>query len=214
MIRIIVSVDEKNVTLGKYFEASEKYLYGLVDNKEWTECYHVINSDECNVTYIKNTLPSLFVDKPYIFVVFTHGSEVACISSGTSYVNKENANLFKGSFFYSTACLTGKKLGFELINNGCSAFVGFTEETNAFCEDEYKYITIKCDLACLYSFLSDGDKTIGQSLDDAISYYNTQIDKLADIGDVLFRGELITNREALTLIGNKDLKRSDLEFPQ
>ena len=92
------------------------------------------------------------------------------------------------------------------------AFVGFTEESNAFCKVDEQEIFIRCDLACLFSFLGNEGKTLRDAMTDAISYYNMQIDKLDSFWDVLFKGALIENREALTLLGNKDLKREDLDF--
>ena len=212
MIRIVVAVDECNTTHGQYFKASKEYLSSLVDGQEWESELHVMGSSECKRSYINDRLPGICSDNPFVFVVFSHGNENACVAGGANYIDGSSAGTFSKSLFYSTACLNGKELGANLVNGGCMAFVGFTEESNAFCKVDEQETFIRCDLACLFSFLGNEGKTLRDAMTDAISYYNMQIDKLDSFWDVLFKGALIENREALTLLGNKDLKREDLDF--
>ena len=211
MISIIAVVDEANITHGSYFEASAKYLSGLIEGWDWDCDLHVVNSKDCSATSINNIIADVCESKPFVFIVFSHGSEKACVAGGTSYVSSSNADKFCDSLFYSTACLNARSLGPELVGKGCQTFVGFKEESYAFCNEEYKDIFLKCDLACLVSFLNKEDKKIKDAMQEAKSYYNMQIDKLDNFkDDILFKGALIENREALRLIGNTKLKRQDL----
>lgn len=212
MIRFVVAKDEANAALGTYFDASKNYLDGLAGGIDTESDLHVMNSKECKRTYVSDTLPKVCGEKPFIFVVFSHGNEKACVAGGVNYIDEGNVGSFKNSFFYSTACLNGRELGVKLVEEGCEAFVGFTEESNAYSIDEYREVFIKCDLACLSSFLSKKDKTLKEAESDAISYFNMQIDKLDSLTELLIKGALIENREALRVLGNKELKRENLEF--
>lgn len=210
MIRIIAVADEANITHGSYFETSVKYFSGLIEGWDWDSDLHIVKSKDCSATFINSKIADACEGKPFVFVVFSHGSENACVAGGVSYVSNSNADKFSKSLFYSTACLNARSLGPELVGKGCQAFVGFKEVSYAFCKEEYRDVFMKCDLACLVSFLNKEDKTIEDALKEAKSYYNMQIDKLDTFNDILFKGELIENREALILIGNKKLKRLDL----
>ena len=212
MIRIVVASDECNSTHGQYFEASKEYLSSLVDGQEWENELHVMGSNDCKRSYVSTNLPMICADNPFVFVVFSHGNEKACVAGGANYVDASNAKNFCKSLFYSTACLNGRELGENLVKEGCSAFIGFTEESNAFTEENHQDVFMRCDLACLFSFLGNKDKMLSEAFKEAIAYYNTQIDRLDSFQDLILKGLLIENRNALTLLGNKELKREDLEF--
>lgn len=114
--------------------------------------------------------------------------------------------------FYSTACLVGKKLAPDLINKGCKAFIGYKEEIFAYKQNEKKEISKNCDNAGIMAFLSD-DITIYEACERMKSYYTQQIDRLEDVKDMLFAGNLIHARESIVCLGDKNLKKEDLCVP-
>lgn len=210
MIRVVVAVDEQNASHGSYFDASKDYLAGLIDELEGD--FHVMNSSSCKKSYVNDSLPAVCGDKPFVFTVFSHGNEKACVAGGQNYVDEQNLDKFKNTLFYSTACLNGKELGQKLIESGCTAFVGFTAESNALSVDDHSEIFMRCDLACLFSFLGNEGKTLKEAMADSEAYYNREIDKLDSFWDVVAKGLLIENRDTLKVFGNTDLKREDLSF--
>lgn len=212
MIKIISAIDEKDSRLGKYFEDSQSDILSFLEEQELLEDYHSINAECCNVAYIDSLLSKITVE-PFIFIVYTHGNEKALCCNGANYVSENNSHHFKNSLFYSTACLVGKKLAPNLIEHGCKAFIGFTEESQAFEKDDYKEISINCDNAGIKALLST-KITVEQAFDMMKSYYSQQIDKFNEVKDILFAAELTANREALILLGNGSLTKDDFDIKQ
>lgn len=168
-----------------------------------------IPSSQCNVAYIDMVIPIISVN-PFIFIAYTHGIKDGLRCNGGSFVSVGNCQHFINSLFYSTACLIGKKLGPELINRGCKAFVGFKEESEVFQNVSYRRTFMECDNFAIKMFISSG-ASIGESFDAMKNYYTTKIDRLMEFGeDPLFIGALTANRESLVFLGDRALKKEDL----
>lgn len=207
MIQLISATNEKDIAVGKYFKESQENLQGFLKENNLNDGYDNLDSDKCTHDYIDKQLPVLTKSLPFIFVVYTHGRPSAFTCNGLSYVDKENVNNFQGALVYSTACSAGKYLGQDLISAGCKAFIGFCEESNVFIDDDHRNISKNCDQSGLFQFLSS-DKTLQECFEDMKGYYNSHIDKLTMSKDILYRAELLANREALTLLGDASITMS------
>lgn len=208
MIRIISATNEKDVVLGSYFKEIQLYLDGFLTENNLNTGYNNLDAEHCTHTFIDAELSNITASSPFVFVVYTHGNPSAFTCQGLSYVDKGNANLFCGSFVYSTACSAGKNLGPALIQAGCKAFIGFKEESNAFENVDYRQMSMNCDQSGLFEFLSSG-KTLKECFESMKNYYNTHIDHLDELMDIDYRAELVANREALVLIGDENIKLTD-----
>ncbi len=143
----------------------------------------------------------------YFFVAYSHGTPNSLRCGGEAYIQlNQNTEKLKTSFFYANACLTGSKLGKEIE---CLAFVGFSEEVK-FSKLHYD-LFVKCDNAIIKLFFSQ-DITVIEAYEQALQYYNQQIDKLETFKDTFTKGLLVTAREALVCYGKDkhSLTRQDL----
>jgi len=205
MINIVIAYDDQNADLGQYFIDCQNDITALLAEQDHlANSCSLVTSRLCNVAYIDLAIPQIN-PSPFVFIAYTHGIDDGLRCDGVSFVSMDNCHHFSNSFFYSTACLIGKKLAPELIRHGCKAFIGFKEESVAFKKASYKQTSIKCDNFALQMFLTS-NASIGQSFDAMKNYYTNKIDHFLELGeDLLFIGDLIANREALVCLGNKTL---------
>lgn len=206
MIDVISFTDEKDERLGVYFQRSENNLSDYVESLSNTCVLKRVSSDICTM-FTVNQLMSSINDK-CICAVYTHGNPVAFMANGKPYINEENSKNFKDTFIYSTACLTAKSIGKELINDGCLAFVGFDNESQVLCDPDSANVIMNCDHACLFAFLND-DISLKEAIKLAIAYYDAQIDKCSKNNNIILQSILIANREALCVFGDESLTRND-----
>ena len=160
-----------------------------------------------------NVLKSIdsFKENSFGFVGLSHGNESQLLTDNDVYVDAENVSHFKETLFYSTACSSAIGLGEELIKKGCHSYVGFNQESSATYEDFYS-IYVECENYCLKEFLSS-DKTLKQSFDNMLNFFDEKIDELLDKHDdeILVAMELNDNKDSFVLFGNEELKKTDLE---
>jgi hypothetical protein len=213
MINFIVAYDNQDANLGTYFEECKNQLVGLLTEKdECSSAIQEIAGSRCNNAYIDITIPS-YNTSPFIFVAYSHGNEKALCCGSNCYVEKDvNAHHFVNSLFYTTACSAGKELGNHLIEKGCLAFVGYKTEINAYRQEGKKEISRNCDNAGIIAFLSE-NITIREAYKRMKNYYTQHIDRLFNVKDMVFAGNLVKARESLICLGNKDLKKEDLFLP-
>jgi len=210
MINFVIAFDNQNVSLGQYFEECLKDISFLLDEqKHLVKSLSPIPSHKCNVAYIESTITEL-KPNPFIFIAYTHGKDDALRCGGISFVSKGNCMHFSNSLFYSTACLIGRELAPELINNGCKAFVGFNGETTVIFENiPYKRAFMECDNFAFKLFVIS-DTTIGQAFEAMKNHYTNIIDRAIELGeDILYISFLRENRDALVCLGDKNLKKED-----
>jgi hypothetical protein len=210
MINVIIAYDNRDANLGTYFEDCKNQILPILKRSN-TEL-HEISSIKCNNAYIDFTIPK-YNSKPFIFIAYSHGNESALCCNGNCYVEKDsNTHYFVNSLFYTTACSTGKRLGEDLINKGCLAFIGYGSNINVYYnQDVRKKTLMNCDNAGIVAFLSD-DITIFEAYKKMKSYYSYHIDKLHETKDMLFAAELVEARDALVFLGKRDLKKETMTF--
>lgn len=210
MINIVIAFDNENVDLGQYFDDCQKDVTDFLDEQaHLVKSCTKVPSSRCNVAYIDMAIPQLN-SNPFVFVAYTHGIDDGLRCGAGSFISMDNCHHFENSFFYSTACLIGKKLAPELISKGCKAFIGFKEESEVFRNVSYRQIFIECDNFAFKMFMTS-DASVGESFDAMKNHHTNKIDRLIEFGeDPIFVGSLIANREALVCLGDKTLRKEDL----
>jgi hypothetical protein len=214
MINIVIAFDNRNAELGQYFDDCQKDIIDLLEEQAHLvkSCTKIISS-QCNVAFIDIAIPRLNTN-PFVFLAYTHGIDDGLRCGDGTFISIDNCHHFENSFFYSTACLIGKKLAPELISKGCKAFIGFKEESEVFNNASYRQIFIECDNFAFKMFMTS-DASIGESFGAMKNHYTNKIDRLIEFGeDPLFIGVLIANREALVCLGDNNLKKEDFFVPE
>lgn len=209
MINFIVSFDDLDPVLGKYFHKSHLDFYEFIsEHPVLLNEYKEIPTSKTYRHYIDKTTRQ-YNSKSFVYIIYSHGNANEFRCAGMPYICSSNANNFINSFVYSTACLTGKKLAHDLINNGCKTFVGYKEVSYAFL-GKYRDISINCDNYALKMFLLM-DVSIEEAVNSMKKYITQQIDKLdKNYENPLYTARLAANREALICIGNTLLKKEDI----
>lgn len=210
MINYIVSFDNLNPSLGKYFyECHEDFHNFIIEHPELLNDYEEIPTSKTYIHYINKTTIK-YNSKPFVYIAYSHGNSTQFGCNGIPYICSLNAGCFINSFFYSTACLTGKKIAYDLIDKGCKVFVGYKEPSHVFTKDEYRKISINCDNYAIKMFLLM-DVTIGEAVNSMKRYITREIDKLdAKAEDPIYISALIANREALVCLGDSSIKKDDI----
>jgi hypothetical protein len=211
MINIIVAFDNTDIILGTYFENCKKQLLFNLGKMNNPVIYNIceIPSNNCNNSYIDSLLIKN-IPNPFIFITYSHGDEQALYCRRNKYVEKNiNTHMFLNSLFYTTACSAGKELGGDLIDKGCSVFMGYKKEKFIFPEKVKQNISILCDNAGIIEFLSN-DITVFEAFKKMEDIYTQQIDSLYDVDDMVFAAHLLDAREALVFLGNPNLRIGDL----
>lgn len=173
MIDVISFTDEKDERLGTYFQDSKNSLTDNIGSLDDVCILKEVGSEICTMCDVNQIMSN--VNNKCICAVYTHGNSFAFMANGKSYITKENTLHFKDTFVYSTACLTARDIGKQLIDDGCLAFVGFNNESQVLCDSDYANVIMNCDQACLFAFLND-NVNLKDALKLAIAYYDTQIE--------------------------------------
>ena len=200
MIELCISYDEKDVKIGEYCKyCKEKLNDYLSTNPDIV--VHNFNSGISNHVYISTFLPSKSCN--FIFVAYSHGSTTQLLCKGSVYIDEYNANLFKKSMVYAMACSAGAELGKTLIHNGCKVFIGFNKEVHSV--EGYEKVSERCENWGIMSFLLSPEPiTIGEAFKSMKNEFTNQIDRLG-----MFEASwLVGNRDALVLLGDKNITRS------
>ena len=213
MIKVLVAYDNEDERLGNYFDSCKLDVCATISSEESSEIdFELIEiaSRQCNRAFL-DLLPKQVKKNPFLLIVYAHGNEEAIRVNGTSFIRiGEDNEMFKDTVIYSTACLTGKLLGKELVGNGCKAFIGYDGQIVAF-KDTRQDISIKCDNLGITMFLTS-DITISEAFDQMKKYYTQESQKLLSFNDILASGLLINARESLVFHGNPDITRNDLVY--
>jgi hypothetical protein len=211
MINFVIAIDDQNPALGVYFEDCKNDIVALLDEqKRLVKSSLQIASNQCSEVHINSAIPPLN-SNPFIFIAYTHGADNGLRCNGAYFVSVNNCHHFANSLFYSTACFIGKKLAPELINKGCKTFIGFIEDSNVIFENPIdKKVFIDSDNFGIKMFLTS-NVTIGESFEAMRNFYTQKIDYYQEtLRSPLIASCLVTNREALICLGNKNLKKEDL----
>ncbi|MEO9476762.1 MAG: hypothetical protein ABJG41_14565 [Cyclobacteriaceae bacterium] len=207
MIDVIVGYDDNDSELGGYFELSFKEFEDACSSVNDLNVTSIAGLD-CTQEVLKETVDSLDQNR-FVFVGLLHGNDEQLLTDNDVFVDVEDIDHLSNSFFFSPSCSTANKLGSELIDKGCLCFIGCIRETYATYEDYYD-IYIKCETECLRCFLVTG-VSIESSYNQMMSLFDEQIALLSEENDeILVAMELIGNRDSFVIMGNRELRKSDL----
>ncbi|MDP3463529.1 MAG: hypothetical protein Q8S18_12125 [Bacteroidales bacterium] len=212
MINLVVVSDDRNIELGFYFsKCSENIVDFFNDNNSKLNGNVIhISSNNCNQCFIDLEISKLN-SAPFVFIAYSHGDETSLRCSGNTYVKSGlNTEKFNKSLFYTNSCLTGKELGKDLVENGCTAFIGYEEETYSFYNKDYIDTLVNCDNSGITTFFLE-NISIDVAYKRMKNYYTNKIDKYIEI-DPFFASYLVKYREALVLYGRTDLVKDDLNI--
>lgn len=206
MINTIVLFDDTDSDLGDYFKSCAENLTQSLQSHS-TINVTVLSGKQCDRASIDIMLDTLNLDR-FIFVAYSHGLEDALMAHGKAYVQaKQNSVKFKGSLFYTNACLTAQILGQELINEGCLAFVGYSKEVDVIVDEA---VFQKMDNFGITMFLHKEECTIGEAVEAVKNELNRQID--ANLMNPFLASILTETRGALKIYGNQNLRKEDFDI--
>lgn len=206
MTKFIIAYDNQDPLLGDYFTLCKNNLVAFLSGKSIVDIVE-IQAQHCTQLFIELKINEIKDSKEFCFVAYSHGSRNAVICTGEAYVKaNENTHLFNNSLFYSNACLCGRELKVDLIQNGCKAFIGSKDEIKVLLLDPN--LSAKLDNYALMVFI-ETDKTIHEAYNSMLNHYDYEIDKLNELEKGLGFGKaayLIEARDSLVFDGDKNLK--------
>ena len=193
MTEVIIAVDELDGCLGDFFSECLQELEIIEKDAKCGAKY--IKSNQLNEVAISLTVP---VDKAFIFLAYSHGSETELLKKGTiPYISEKlNIDKFKKTFFYTCSCKTGKSLGQTLVDNDCYCYIGYDEEFTVW--DFNRKPFVECANIGFKYFLAgnEGGEVINlmkEKYDEAIDNYEN---------DFFGAAHLLSNKNALILKGD------------
>lgn len=170
----IILCDDKDPSLGSYFERSATYASTLINlngSLKKTE----LKSDKCN-EIILDEIEFPKHNEKTLFIVCSHGSDKSFLKNGTVPFLMDTMKCSEGldgGLIYSIACSTGKVFGKKIVSRNAS-FFGYDSEVQIL--PNHEGISIECDNYGLHKLIQ------GETLDSAMrqskdkhTYY---IDKL------------------------------------
>ncbi len=192
MVNVILAIDNDDATLGEFY----------------TECLNDLENfenDRCAITSLRsNQLNDLAIsisvprDCQFVFMAYSHGSDSELLEGGMRpYISEtSDLTLFKGSFFYTCSCNTGKRLGHSLISNECISYIGYKEKFGIW--DFNRAPFVEC-ANYGYKLFVQGEN-VQTILEQMKEKYNEKIDNYNNdiFGSVL----LLANRNALLGLGD------------
>lgn len=210
MIKIVLAYDDNDSTLADYFEESYNNLIRSIQSAN-VKPTAVLRGLECTEANI-NAVVIPINENPFLFVGLSHGDESGCclLTDNDVFISESNALSFSNSFFYTTACNVASILGQKLIANNCLCFIGCQWSSLA-TFDEFYDVYIDCENYAIREFLNT-TKTIQQTFEEMLIYFDGMIDKFTNEGEVLFAMELQNNKDCMKLIGNGSLSMLDLKL--
>ena len=204
MINTILAYDEKDVILGEFFNlCAIKTKVAINDGINLLE----INSQSLNEVTIHLRTEALN-SKPYLFITFTHGSESELLKNGSvpflsTTINEKG---LKNSLSYCFACHSGKELGHTLIENGSLAFVGYNKEVTVQKFFDALDSFVECATCGLKYFFNE--MSLANSITLMKEKYTDCVDRFYS-RDMIIASSFMENRDALILLGNKELTIND-----
>jgi hypothetical protein len=208
MLKIIVAYDDQDEVLGEYFTACKIDIVEFLEEQQVSgfplEIVEIIDSRLCNPVYIEIKLEE-YQNQPLLFIAYSHGLPHALRCKG-SYIDSTNVHLLFNAYLYTNACSSAKELGLTFIDKE-GVFVGFDKPIDALLDDtnNAKQISINCDNYGIKYSIVMREKTIAETYQAMVDYYDEKIDKLD-----FFNAQLLTEtKEALKLYGNVNLKIED-----
>jgi len=199
MINILLAYSDTDTKLGPYFVKCIEDLKAFLPSCRQEFQIEEIHGAQLNDEYLE-TVVEKYRPQQFIFAAYSHGNELFLRHGSNDYIIVyENTHLFSNSLFYSNACLTGKRLGPDLINKGCLGFIGYSDAVYSSLLFE---IFCQCDNYGIKKFL-EGER-LGTAYQQMKNNYTEQIDKIYAANAVL-ASLLRHSRDVLILLGDSDL---------
>lgn len=207
MINAILTYDNRDVKLGEFFNlCANKTKYSMTEGIYCQE----INSQSLHELTIKIRTDAVN-QNPFLFISFTHGTETELLKGGnipflSTTINEKGLT---NSLSYCFACHSGKKLGNTLVENGALAFVGYDKEVivqiffNAL--DRF----VDCATSGIIYFI--GGMNLNESIVKMKEKYTECVDHFY-LRDMIIASSFMENRDALVLLGNRELTIEDFNF--
>lgn len=211
MIRVNIAFDDKDPRLGSYFQECKEDLISFLEDRRVNNAddYAVdeIHSGRCNQVYIDNQI-SIVNANNFLFIAYSHGDDACLSAGGSAYIHSSfSGNLFNNAFFYAVACSTGSLLGPDLVNNGCHVFIGYNGPFYVL--HMHHRLAVNCANVGIKMFFMG--HSVRESFNLIESFYNQEIDKLVAFHDPLAASFLISNKNALVLLGGGELTIDDFD---
>lgn len=207
MTNFLVAYDDNVDDLGDYLNSCYEDIRSYLESLGFINAIY-LDGLSCNYSTVKSSVQS-FEGRSFIFIGYSHGLSDRLSTSNSIYVSSKNSIYFTKSLFYSCACLTAKKLGPKLLEDGCFTFIGYKDKVFV---NEKKYeIFIECKNSGIKYFLHY-NSTIFEAFNYMKRIHLERIDELVegDDDDFFAASSLNANLSSLVLLGNKGLKLSDL----
>lgn len=208
MINLVIAYDDNDSSLADYFESSFSYVSNFTAPLA-TITNYPIQGLNCTEAHLEGVVAG-FNGQKFCFVGCSHGNCDMLLTNNEVYVSESNCHLFNEALFYSLGCETAMNLGTKLIENGCSAFVGYYDDSYA-TYDQFHDLYISCETHALKQFLTT-EVSIGEAFDAMIANYDVEIQKMVDANEILMAMELTHNKDCMAILGNEDLVQADLHF--
>jgi hypothetical protein len=205
MINTFIAYDDNDRDLGNYFEDSHNDIHAVIA-ADMNITNVSIRGLDCTEIFINTTILILNGSR-FVFIALSHGNEEELVSHEV-YVSANNSATFAHSLFYTCACSTGFILGDTLIDAGCLTYIGYFD--TVLVNLDYSPIFFACQNFGIKSFLTNNE-TIEVSFNKMIDFYNREIDRLVmgTTDDLIAASSLISNRDCLTILGNKNVTKFD-----
>lgn len=201
MIESILAFDNEDILSGDYLSNCANSINSILNSRfnGQINIRKVFNSDLTEDQVLSQTQE--VYDLPYLFFSFSHGSEEALFGHNNQpFVSVDNAINLRNSFSYCYACLSGKQLGKTLIDQGCLCFIGHTDKVIVFVD--YSDYFMRAATRWILTFCNGG--TLSEVISAAYQSYTNEIIDLYTINP-LAASKLLSNRDSLTLIGDREL---------
>jgi hypothetical protein len=196
MNNLLAIYDNEDGRMGNYFESSHQDL-----NDKLGSFSHInlqsLNSVQCLSNPIEHHI-SPFDGQPFVFIAYSHGNDDSIYIGDNKYIHPQNAYFFGRSLFYSCCCLTAKKLGSKLREQGCRIFIGYNTKITSVADATDPYFQ-DCENAFIYNFLTTDD-TIQESLRYMYKKYNEMRAFLIENYDSFTASTLENNLKAFEIL--------------
>lgn len=195
---IFIAYDDLDDDLGEYFTICATDMKVFFENL--TLPIHEINNRMLNQIYVDITLND-FIEIPFIFIAYSHGSNCELLSNGQYYLKKnENIKPFKNSLLYSFACEAGQSLGNNIVaTNGGHGFFGYTNKASVY--STYLHLFSDCANEGIKRLMDNF--TFQEAYDAMVLKYNNHIDEVY-FKNFLVASILMENRDGLVFNGNRN----------
>ncbi len=200
MNNLLIIYDDEDAKMGSYFESSHQDL-----NDKLNSIPHInlqsLSTEQCLSNPIEHHISTLG-GKPFVFIAYSHGDDDSIYISDNTYIHSQNAYFFAETLFYSCCCLTARKLGSKLREQGCRIFIGYNTTITSVADETDPYFQ-QCENSFIQNFLTT-DNTIQESLKYMYKKYNDMRLFLLENYDSFTASTLENNLTAFEILCDDD----------